>query len=374
MPRPRWRDEDPSPHSSKRWRPLRSKWIAALSALTVLTIAVTLLNIVPVRWFGQFLPGEDDPVAFLPGSAIASSHLLEIEGAEVFDPEGEILVLTVSIDSDLDLLEWLRAAIDDDVELHDRRGVFGDRSETEQRQFNRLQMTNSIDSATIVALERLGFDVADFTGVQFVEVLEDGPSVGRLEAGEVIRAINGEPTDTVASLRAVLAELQPGDSAVVTVESLDGENRRDVEITLGSHPEHGGPFIGLAGITERVEERQLPFDVGLDLGAVGGPSAGLAFTLIMLDVLTPGELTAGKRVAVTGSIRVDETVGDVGGVAQKAVAARQAGAELIIVPEASLAEARAAAGEVAVVGVSTLGDALQALRDMGGQAPQLPAG
>jgi len=339
-------------------------------AVTFLATCVAAVNLVPVRWFGRVLPGLDNPVAFLPGSAIAASPLLAIDGTEVFDPDGEILILTVSIDSNLDLLEWLRATTDESVELHSREVVFGNRSDDEQRQHNRRQMSSSIDSATIVALERLGFDVADFTGVAFAEVIGDGPAAGQLEAGEVIRAINGEPTNTIASLRAVLAELQPGAIAVLSVESLDGASQRDVEITLGSHPDNGGPFIGLAGITERIEEQPLPFDVDLNLGAVGGPSAGLAFTLILLDVLTPGELTGGKRVAVTGSIRVDESVGDVGGIAQKAVAARQAGAELIIVPEAALDEARKGAGDVAVVGVSTLDDALQALSDLGGEPLQ----
>ncbi len=351
----------------------RSKLTAVVATVVaVVTAATVALNVVPARWVGQLLPGEDNPVAFLPGSAIASSHLLEIEGAEVFDPDGEIMVLTVSIDSNLNLYEWFRASIDENVELHSREAIFGGRSDDEQRQRNRQQMSVSIDSATIVALERLGFDVVDFTGVVFAEVIADGPSAGLFEAGEVIWAINGEPTNTVTELREVLAGLQPGDTAVISVESLEGADQRDVKVTLGSHPEHGGPFIGLGGITERIDERPLPFDVGLDLGAVGGPSAGLAFTLIMLDVLTPGELTGGKRVAVTGSMRVDESVGDVGGVTQKAVAARSAGAELILVPEASRDEALKGAGDVAVVGVSTLDDALQALRDLGGDPLQFP--
>ena len=196
-------------------------------------------------------------------------------------------------------------------------------------------MDSSKDIATIVALERLGVHAADFTGVLFFEAVPGGPADGLLEPTDVILSIDGEPVTTVDSLRAVLAELEPGAVAVVTVEDSETSELRDVEITLGTHPDGGGPYIGVSGVTERVSRSPLPFEIDISSGAVGGPSAGLAFTLVVLDVLSQGELTGGQRVAVTGSIRLDGSVGDVGGVAQKAVAARDAGAELIIVPEGS---------------------------------------
>ena len=154
--------------------------------------------------------------------------------------------------------------------------------------------------------------------------------------------------------------------AVITVEDSETHELHDVEVRLGVHPDNGGPYIGVSGVTERVERSPLPFDVDISSGSVGGPSAGLAFTLVMLDVLSRGELTGGKRVAVTGSIRLDGSVGDVGGVVQKAVAARDAGAGLMIVPEGSVDEARSGAGDVPVVGVANLEEALQALADVGG--------
>ncbi len=338
--------------------------------LILLVAAAATLYFAPAQRAGRLLPGDsvvdDDAVAFLPGTALATSSRVEAEGIDVFEPDGEILLLTVSIDSDLSVLDWIRSSMDDAIELRTRESVYGDRSDTEQRVHNRHLMESSKDIATIVALEHLGMHAADFTGVLFAETVAGGPAEGLLEATDVILSIDGDPVTTVASLRAVLATLEPGTPAVISVENFETRERRDVEILLGAHPDSGGPYIGVSGVTERLERSPLPFEVDISSGAVGGPSAGLAFALIVMDVLTPGELTGGKRVAVTGSIHLDGSVGDVGGVAQKAVSARDAGAEMIIVPAASVNEARSGAGDVPVVGVANLDEALNALAVSGG--------
>ena len=339
-------------------------------SITALLVAVAASFFVPAQWAGRIVPGDSivdsDAVAFLPGTAIATSGRVEAERIDVFDPEGEILLLTVSIDNNLSVVDWVRSSLSDSIELRTRESVYGDRSNQEQRDHNRHLMESSKDTATIVALERLGVHAADFTGVLFFETVSGGPAEGLLEAGDVILSVHGQEVMTVESLRAVLADLQPGTLTAVTVQNSETHTLRDVDITLGTHPDNGGAYIGVSGVTGRVERTLLPFDVDISSGSVGGPSAGLAFTLVVLDVLTPGELTGGKRVAVTGSIHLDGSVGDVGGVPQKAVAARDAGVEMIIVPQALAGEARAGAGDVEVVGVATLEEALEALVASGG--------
>jgi PDZ domain-containing protein len=117
-----------------------------------------------------------------------------------------------------------------------------------------------------------------------------------------------------------------------------------------------------------------PFEVKIETDRVGGPSAGLAFTLALIDELTPGELTGGRNVAVTGTIDVDGTVGDVGGVVQKTAAVRRAHATLFLVPPGEYPEARKHAGKhLKVVQVTTLTDALAALRANGGDSVDIPA-
>jgi PDZ domain-containing protein len=107
---------------------------------------------------------------------------------------------------------------------------------------------------------------------------------------------------------------------------------------------------------------------------VGGPSAGLAFTLAVLDVLTPGELTGGHRVAVTGTMALDGTVGPVGGGLQKAVAVRNAGYDAFLVPSDELEEVEAVIGDdLRVIAVDTLAEALEALESLGGDVAALGA-
>ena len=124
---------------------------------------------------------------------------------------------------------------------------------------------------------------------------------------------------------------------------------------------------------QRQQDFSLPFEVAIDSGKVGGPSAGLEFALSILDQLTPGELTGGGKVAVTGTIELDGTVGPVGGVPQKTVTVRRAGAKLFLVPKEQVAEAQAKATDgVEVVGVGTLDEAIEALAARGGDRSGIP--
>jgi Lon-like protease len=121
---------------------------------------------------------------------------------------------------------------------------------------------------------------------------------------------------------------------------------------------------------------QLPFEISIDTGEIGGPSAGLAFTLTLIDELSEGDLTGGIDVAVTGAIGVDGSVGAIGGLAQKVSAVKQVGVDHFLVPasqgEAQLARAREIAGDdVEIIPVATLDDALAALEDLGGD-PVVP--
>ena len=111
-----------------------------------------------------------------------------------------------------------------------------------------------------------------------------------------------------------------------------------------------------------------PINITINTERVGGPSAGLAFTLAIIDDLTPGKLTDGKQVAVTGAIASDGSVQPVGGVEQKAITARHNGVDLMLVPAAEVKDARKGADGMKVAGVSTLDDALAALTRVGGTA------
>jgi PDZ domain-containing protein len=194
-----------------------------------------------------------------------------------------------------------------------------------------------------------------------------------LRAGDVVVAAGGRPVDETDDLIGVIADHRPGDVVNMTVERHAAGNgsgrpdRRTVPVTLGRKPGTDEAVIGVL-IQTRVD---FPIDLTIDSGDVGGPSAGLAWTLGLLDRLTPGSITGGHRVAVTGEIDEHGRVLQIGGVGQKAVAARREGATLFIVPTEEEARARASAGSMKVVGVHDLDGALDALAAIGGNANDL---
>ena len=129
--------------------------------------------------------------------------------------------------------------------------------------------------------------------------------------------------------------------------------------------ESGGPFVGI----EVRPAYATPYEIAIDSGKVGGPSAGLAFTLAVIDLLTPGELTGGIEIAATGEVQDDGRIGQVGGVPQKTASVRDDGIELFLVPAANFEAAAEMAGDsLEVVAVETLDDALRALAELGGNA------
>jgi PDZ domain-containing protein len=149
-------------------------------------------------------------------------------------------------------------------------------------------------------------------------------------------------------------------------------NRRDATVTLADRPDKPGTgFLGV-GVEDRLSYPSLPFDVTIDSQRIGGPSAGLAFTLGLLDQLTPGDLTGGKEIAATGEISGDGTVSAIGGADLKSITVNRAGVKYFLVPVDNVAEAKSTAPPgLQIVPVRTLDDALAFLATLGGSG--LPA-
>jgi PDZ domain-containing protein len=286
--------------------------------------------------------------------------------------DGEVFFTTVSL-RQATLLQALAGWIDPDIDVVPRERILGDRDADENRQFNQLLMDTSQQVATQVALEQLGYEVPiTITGELVVEVEPGTAAEGVLTPGDTIVAVDGTRLTAPGKLTELMADRRPGDRARFTVSPADRSAEREVELELGEHPDD--PARGFIGVQlqPRDLEFEFPLDVAIDADQVGGPSAGLAFTLGILDVLTPGELTGGRPVAVTGTIDSAGQVGRVGGVGQKAAAVREAGIRLFLVPSAEVELARRRAGsDVEVVGVDTLEDALAALDRLGGNALDL---
>jgi PDZ domain-containing protein len=292
-----------------------------------------------------------------------------------------LFFLTVTL-KEVNLIEYLAAWLDDQVDLSPREtirpvGI----SPEELRAQNLSLMDQSKQNAVFVALSELGYEVTfEGTGALISSVIADTAAEGLLEANDIIVGVNGSPIEFSTDAVDLISGFGPGDTIDLTIErtTASGEPERlDVSITLGvfrAEDEDGNLVLeedrGMVGVllTNAPTNIVFPVEVTIDSQNIGGPSAGLMFTLEIMNQLTDVDLTGGRRIAGTGTIDQEGTVGPIGGVRQKIFAAINAGAELVFVPAGNYEQALdAAADDIQVVRVETVHDAL-------GFLEPLPAG
>ena len=234
----------------------------------------------------------------------------------------------------------------------------------ERRRQNLQAMDRSQEVAAAVALRELGYDVdAAPDGALVVGVAPDAPAQGKLRSGDVIVAVDGARVRTPDELRRAIGRRDPGDEVELRVRS-DGETRTETVGTVESPDDPERPVVGIQ--VSQNADIELPLDVEIDLGNVGGPSAGLAFALDVLEELGR-DVDRGRRVVVTGELQLDGTVSPIGGIAQKTIGAKRAGADVFVVPAGENAEvARRNAGGLRIIAVESFQQALQQLATRGG--------
>ena len=344
-------DPRPPPPASEAVRPAvpprrrtARVWWAAGPVLALTVVAITVVASVQLPY-----------IALSPGSARSVEPLVKIKGRRARASD-DILFLTVSVRHATGaeaLIGWL----DGDVEVDPERVITGGQSETKNEKFNLQLMSTSKDKATKVALEKLGYKVTQTAaGAVVVDVDPKLPVFRSLTPGDTVIEADGKPVKTSTELVNLLQLHKPGDRVQLLVRPLDGSVPRRVTVTTVPRP--GEPNRAFLGVSlETRQDFRFPVKVSIDSGTVGGPSAGLAFTLAIIDRLTPGSLTGGRKVAVTGTMELNGDVGPVGGVHQKTVAAIGAGARLMLVPADEYRDAVAAAhGRIRVEKVNTLDD------------------
>lgn len=330
--------------------PLTRRMIAG--ALVIVLIALLGVVIQPPKVI--LSPGDGEPV----GPAI------EISGTPTYQSAGQVLFLTVLLTRGRPtLFELAAASLDSHAEIVDEKEIYGNQSRKASDQLDRALMRESQSAAKRAALGRLGYTVTETgKGAVVRGVVPDSPASQQLLRGDVITAADGAPVTTNAELGVRVRTRAPGLPVTLTVE----RNKAIETLTLVTTANaRGEASIGVYALTAD-PVYTYPFEITIDPGNVSGPSAGLAFSLGIIDELTPGELTGGKKVAATGTITPEGAVGPIGGIAQKAVAARAAGARLMLVPKSEVDEARSAKVDITIVGVETLDDALAALVAAGG--------
>lgn len=365
--------------------PTRSRKHTVLAV--VLSTVGVLIAVIVIAGFLIHLPY----VIISPGSATPlDSQVVQIEGAQTYPADsGNILFLTVRVSTrEPNVWRVVTSWLDPDRAVEDRDTVQGCLTDAQNQQFNSELMDQSQNDAKYVALTRLGYSVpANPVQIRVVEVCRDAPAHGALETGDQVLAVDGTAVGDVSEIGAKVQAHRPGERISITfdrngvtqtqsitagkvhTEGSGKDARQSCEPARGST--NGTACLGVS--SQEFVTYQFPIDVKIDTQLVGGPSAGLAFTLAIIDDLTPGSLTGGKRVAVTGTIEPDGHVGEVGGVEQKAITARTNGVRLMIVPKREVEDARRGAGDVRVVGVDTVDQALDALHEAGGEEVPPPS-
>jgi Lon-like protease len=286
--------------------------------------------------------------------------LITIDGAQTYDSDGRLLLTTVNIGR-ANLYYALRAWADPSASLLSEDEVIPPgKSDREYKQVSLSQMDQSKIAGVAVALEReTDYPEEHGPGVVVYDSVPGAPADGRLFPGDLIVEIDGDRLSDIAELDAAIEEAGTGRALHLEVRPLEGGESRDVALTPVEDQETGEAVVGIYPVPN------FPLDIKIESGTIGGPSAGLMWSLGVSDLLTSEDLTGGSEIAGTGTVDLDGNVGPIGGIALKIEAAEQANAETFLLPPQNLAEARTADADIELVTVSTVDQALEFLEGRG---------
>jgi Lon-like protease len=335
-------------------------------------ISTLLVALVPILVFGALAWGVTVPyVALGPGPTfdtlgeVEGKQVVDIEGTDVHKTSGHLNMTTVSQRDDLTLGEALTFWMSGREQLVPRDLVYPpDKSKDEIDEANNTDFKRSEDSAEYAALSYLKYPPS----VTVANVSDPGPSVGKLERGDAIDGFNGKPVANLEQFTALLKATKPGDTIVLDYRRKNAP-AGVATVKLGSNPDRDYGYLGVGVL----DAPWAPFSIDFNLANIGGPSAGLMFSLAVIDKLTTGDLNDGKFVAGTGTIDSDGKVGSIGGITHKMQAAREAGASVFLVPADNCDEAKSAHEDgLELVKVDTLTQAVDALHAIsaGGEPPR----
>jgi PDZ domain-containing protein len=304
-----------------------------------------------------------DEYIFLPDKAQPLAPYVTVQGERTDRNGGGIYYVAVEVKK-ASLLEKLFPGLHEGSTLVPAAAVVSPGQSDRQHQRQELQaMVQSQKIGAAVALKALGYRVpVKSPGTVIADVNPKGPSAGKLRASDTIVAVDGQPTPSLPALRRQITKHSPGQSVSLTVRR-DG-TVRTVRVKTAPDPEDKRrSIIGVltSCALQTPSKITLPVPVHIDLGQVGGPSAGLAFALDVAEKLGH-DVDHGHKVVATGEMCLDGSVVPVGGLKQKTIGARRAGADVFLVPAGENAqEARRYAGKMRVIPVHTYRQALHAL-------------
>jgi len=303
-----------------------------------------------------------------PGIALPVEPMVTVPPQYDHPPQGTFILTTVIPQAPILAGEWVYAKLNPEVRLVPAEQIVPSGTTPQEIARQGVQMLNeSKQTAIAVGLRLAGYDANVIgEGVRVVTIEPDSPARQVLQPGDVITSLNDEATLTVPDLVNKIEAQSAGLMVELQIQRDSRQMTVKVPLMPPVHP-GGSPRIGI--VVESVGfKTELPFPVEIRPQKIsGGPSAGLMFTLTVYNLVTARDLTSGRKIAGTGTISLDGTVGPIGGVEQKVAAAEGAGAEYFLSPPENYAAAKSVARHIQVVEVSTAEQAIQFLKSLSGQ-------
>ena len=333
----------------------------SLASLVVFGLLVLLLAtavFVPVPYVTES-PG---PTVNVLGET-SGKPIIAVSGHKTYPTKGDLRLTTVSVTNPthkIGLGEAMAAWFDGARAVYPRDVIYPpEQSAQDVQTQSAVEMVSSQDTAVAAALHELGYRLP--LRVEIVDVTKGAPADGKLRAHDRIIKVDGQTITDVSQVSKVIQRAGVGTPTRIVVRR--GGVDRTVTVTPKASP--GDPQKAVVGIQIQ-PGYDFPFDVSVRLGnEIGGPSAGLIFSLGVYDTLTPGSLTGGTDIAGTGTITATGRVGPIGGIQQKIVAAADAGAKIFFVPPENCKDALNAdvtKDEIKLVKATTLHSAVESLR------------
>ncbi|MGI8456674.1 MAG: YlbL family protein [Propionibacteriaceae bacterium] len=304
-------------------------------------------------------------VAWSPGQATDTlgsrdgRPLVDVAGISTYPTTGQLdltTVLQTRFDSRLTLPQAIWSYVAPHRDVLPRASIYASDSTAAQAEAQEtLLMQTSQSDAVVAALRAADQPVTTLPVVASVTV--QGPAYQKLQPGDLITQVDGTSTPAVDDVGAAIRAKPIG--SVITFRVLRA--KKPVQVTVTSRASTTAPREAVVGIQVSTGYRYRP-DISFDLGdQIGGPSAGLVFSLAIYDKITPGALLGDRHVAGTGTITPDGTVGPIGGIQEKIAGAQDAGATVFLVPAANCADLNGVQTDLDLVKVATLDGAIAAL-------------
>jgi PDZ domain-containing protein len=329
--------------------------------LTVAACIVVVLAVVAAVLPVPYVALSPGPTGNVLGDFNGNAPLIQVSGRQTYKTTGHLNFVTVAYQGgpgdELDLFSALHGWLDSSDAVVPQQVLFpANTSVSQVQQQDTEEMTDSQTSATAAALSELKIPYQTWPGV--VQVQKGKPAYGKLKGGDIIVAVNGKPITTVAGASNAIDANKPGSTVHITVRRA-GTEVTEAMTTVADPQQSNKPVIGIV----LQEQYKFPFTVRIDIGNVGGPSAGLMFALGIYDKVSGQNITGGQFIAGTGTIDPNGNVGEIGGIQQKMVAARDAGARYFFTPSGNCSDAVPADPKgLRLIKVNTMQNALDALK------------